>query len=320
MFKPRKIAVNLTFGTLVLAVWPALGQETCADYPELDSCNTTPVGVCDAAAAASFVIDEGNNSWVVLPAPDDPLYPGQCSFEGDADPFNERRGTAMDDTNNLQCELDFAAAGRAEAGMQATITLKAGSYCVRDGLVGLDFSGTIAGAGRGKTTLDFDNPALKDENGHLTGEGGLRTIYDVSKSVIAPNGEPIPLQDRVMVYGDEPETTLARRYYTNGSGALTFANNRFNSRKVIIRDLHFNAGKGTRRFGQTIHGFTNLIARPLSLGSFVADATELGAQTQSLGGRSDELFFMGCGVRAWEVNNNNGCLEWLSTSTGLEVG
>ena len=319
MVTPRKIVVKLTLGTLLLAAWPALGQETCADYPELDSCNTTPVGVCDAAAAASFVIDEGNNSWVVLPAQDDPLYPGQCSYEDDTDPFNERRGTAKDDTNNLQCALDFAAARRTEERMQATITLQAGSYCVRDGLVGLDFSGTIQGAGRGKTTLDFDNPALKDENGHLTGEGGFRTIFDVSKSVIAPNGEPVPLQDRVLVYGDEPGKTLARRYYVNGSGALTFANNRFNSRKVIIRDLHFNAGKGTRRFGQTIHGFTNLLARPLSLGSFVADATELGAETHSFGGRSDELFFMGCSRRAGRVYNYNIRQPWYAQETGTDL-
>lgn len=319
MFTSRKTILELTLGSLLFAVWPALGQETCADYPELDSCSTTPVGVCDAAAAASFVIDEGNNHWLVLPADDDPLYPGQCSYEDDTDPFNERRVTGKDDTNNLQCALDFASAGRTEESAQARITLQSGHYCVRKGLVAMDFSGTIHGAGRRMTTVDFDNPALVDENGHLTGEGGFRTQFDVSKSVVDPSGEPIPLLDRVEVAGDVPGTTFDRRYFESSAGGFTFANNRFNSRKVVIQDLHFNAGKGTRSYAQTIHGFSNVSARPLELGSFVVDTTEYGGETHSFGGRSDELFFNGCARRAGGVLSYNNDEPWYDRDTGTDL-
>ena len=54
-------------GASVLVALPAVAQETCDQYPELSSCNTTPVGVCDAASTAQYVLDKGDNHWVVLP-------------------------------------------------------------------------------------------------------------------------------------------------------------------------------------------------------------------------------------------------------------
>ncbi|MEH6586315.1 MAG: hypothetical protein V7720_07135 [Halioglobus sp.] len=316
----RSIGRKITLGVCLLAAWPALAQETCAEYPELSSCNTNPIGVCDAEAAAQYVIEDGSsNHWVVIAVADDPLYPEQCSYENDSDSMNPRMITAKDDTNNLQCALDFAAAGRTSEDMSAKITLQKGRYCIREQLVGLDFSGTIEGAGKGKTMLDFDNPALKDANGYLTGEGGFEHQWDVTKSVMDPNGDPIDLLDRVEFFGDQAQTTTARRYFDQSSGALMFANNRFDSRKLTIRDLHLNTSKGSRMYTQTIHGYTNVLARPLSMSSFVTDSTVVGGDSLSFGGRSDELYLKGCVVRAQLATNNNGGQPWYKLETGVDL-
>jgi hypothetical protein len=310
---------NFIAAVILLTALPVLGQETCAEHPGLSSCSTNPVGVCDAEAARQYVIENGNNHWLVIPVEHDPLYPGQCSYEDTSDAINTRKITAKDDTNNLQCALDFAAAQRDSEDAKGKITLQKGRYCIRDQLIGLDFSGTIAGAGKGKTIVDFDNPALKDAQGNLTGEGGFEREWDITKSVVSPSGEFIELLDRVEYSDDQPETTTSRRYYNQPSGALVFASNRYNSRNVTIKDLQFNAGKATRAFTQTIHGYTNVLARPLSISSFVTDNTVLGGESLSFGGRSDELYSNGCAWTAEDVYYNNGGQPWYEQETGFDL-
>ncbi|MEH6592473.1 MAG: hypothetical protein V7746_19565 [Halioglobus sp.] len=313
---------SIYFTAMALSLAPVTGlakAASCEAFPELSSCVTTPVGVCDAAAAADYVLDDGDGNWTVLPTDDDADYPDQCSYNDADDALNPIKATSKDDTNNLQCALDFAASQRESADMTATIQLQKGRYCVRKPLIGLDFSGTISGAGKGTTVLDIDNPVQRNEDGHLNGEGGFRNYWDVVKSVVDPDGNAIDLNERVEFAGDAPAQTKARRYQASGGGAIVLANNRFNERMLTVENLHINVALGTRAYTDTVHGFGSITARPESISSIVSDQHVLGGVSYSLEGRSNELFLRGCapGGRAQSVRFYNGA-RWYKEDTGVD--
>ena len=72
--KSTPVTKSVLLAALVMLPVTASAQESCAEYPELSSCVTTAVGVCDAQAAADYVIHQGDNNWLVRPAEEDSLY------------------------------------------------------------------------------------------------------------------------------------------------------------------------------------------------------------------------------------------------------
>jgi hypothetical protein len=312
----RNVVIAMS-GIVAAASLPCYAQDTCDDFPQLSSCNITPVGVCDAAAASGYVIEEPGNNWLVLPVADDPGYPDACSYADPGDAINPIKATAKDDTNNLQCALDFAAAARTSEEQTSTISLEKGRYCLREALVGLDFSGTIHGAGMHQTTVDIDDPVQRDENGHLNGQGGFRRYTDVVKSVVDPQGNAIDLHDVVTSAGDQAGVTKARRYKDGPDAAIVLANNRFASRQLRIEAIHFNVASGTQGYTDTIHGYAAVANRPDSISSIVSDAHVLGGQTVSQFGNSSE-FDGGCAIDAdWELWYNGA--SWYEEDTGVDL-
>ncbi|MEH6589579.1 MAG: hypothetical protein V7746_04935 [Halioglobus sp.] len=316
---------TLTNGLVVTAVisvalaLPTHAQDTCDDFPQLSSCNTTPVGVCDAAAASGYVIEESENNWLVLPMADDPNYPDACSYVDPGDAINPIKATAKDDTNNLQCALDFSAAGRIAESDSSTITLEKGRYCLRESIIGMDFSGTIRGAGMHKTIIDIDDPVQRDANGYLNGEGGFRQYVDVIKSVVDPQGSAIDLHDTVQSEGDQPGFTKARRYWYGPGAAIELTNNRFDSRALRIQEIHFNVAEGTQGYTDTIHGFSALRGRPDAIRSIVSDSHVLGGHTTSRFGNS-AVYDQGCdfGASAEQQISYNGA-SWYAEDTGVDL-
>ncbi len=199
--------------------------------PLYNGCETTPVGVCDEEAAASFVTGNGRNRWTVTSSNPEAE---RCSTVDLADKNNPYVVTAQDDTNTLQCALDFGAAGRVSTGLEATIIVEDGRYCIRKALIAIDFSGVIKGSGMDNAVIDIDAPVFRDtppdgkDRGIILSGGLSGKEADVSKNGI--------------------------RSQSLWDAAFSFYDHELDHRHVKFRDLSFNIAEGTMAVASTVHG------------------------------------------------------------------